>query len=309
MRMLLRAVAGAALVAAVGFLLGHSSGTSHSPAVAPLDQHASAHGFRVSFPSGWRVVPARAVPRLALTGELALAPVALAPARTADAELVIGTARSADPSLLPATLLAALTTRPSPQVISLGGAHFYRYLNLTPGGGNVSESIYELPTTAGTITGVCAARSPTVAFTSGCEQVLATLRLTAGTVLEAGPDAGYALGLNQILASLNVVRTATGSVLRTGGPVARARAAAELAAAHGRAASAARRLRGTGVSGANRALAAALTMTAAAYADLGRAAARQNAGGYRRAQAEIVTATRALDAAFVRLRRLGYRVR
>ena len=94
-------------------------------------------------------------------------------------------------------------------------ASFYRYLNLTPQGQRTPESVYVLPTTAGTITAVCSAPTFTTRFTSSCERVLSTLKPTAGDVLSIGVDPGYALQLNRILGQLNGARRSAGPGLRS----------------------------------------------------------------------------------------------
>jgi hypothetical protein len=250
------------------------------------------------------VGPASSDARVPLNDELTLAS-----GDTTHAQLVIGTAHPADPGGLPQSLQATLGASPQPEVVSLGGASFYRYLNITPAGGTVSESIYSLPTTIGTVTAICSADTQSESFTANCERVLGTLRLTTGSVLSVGVDPGYALTLNRIIDRLNAVRRSAGSGLRAASVATRVRAAAALATAHAAAASSARRISGAGVSVANQAVVAALDKSAAAYRALAKAAGTVNVPAYGRAEAQIVTATHALNAAFAQLRSLGYRVR
>jgi len=304
MRTILRGVAGVVVVAAVGFLWAHFGLKKADAPPAALDRQASVADFRVDFPSSWHVAPAQPDPGVPLNDELTLTS-----SDATHAQLVIGTAHPAEPGGLPPSLLAALGASPKPHVVSLGGVNFDRYLNVTPAGGNVSESIYSLPTTIGTVTAICSARTQSVSFTSNCERVLATVRLTTGGVLSLGADPGYALNLNRIIDRLNSVRRSAGSGLRAASVQTRVRAAAALATAHAVAASSARHISGTDVSVANRAVVAALDMNAAAYRALARAAGAADIPGYARAEAKIAAATRALDAAFAQLRGLGYRVR
>lgn len=304
MRTLLRGLAGVVLVAAVGFLWAHYGLKKTAGSPPALDRQASVADFKVDFPSSWRVEPAPSDPRVPLNDELALSST-----EATHAQLVIGTAHPADPGGLPQSLQAALGAVPKPQVVLLGGANFYRYLNVTPAGANVSESIYSLPTTIGTVTAICSSATHSVSFTSSCERVLGTVRLTSGSVLSLGVDPGYALALNRILDRLNSVRRSAGSGLRAGSVQTRVRAASALATAHAAAASSARHISAVDVSVANQALVAALDMNAAAYRALARAASKLDVPGYGRAEAEIATATRALDAAFAQLRDLGYHVR
>jgi hypothetical protein len=292
------------VIAAAGFALARYGGSTNNGPTPVLSRQASTPGFQVSFPSDWRLTSAPAVPALALGGMLALVPMQ---ASTSE-QLVIGTTRTSDSSVLPTGLQATLASASKPQVVTLGSSDFYRYLNVSTRNPVHSESIYTLPTTAGTITAVCSASNPSVAFTSSCERVLATVRVTSGTALSLTAHAGYALELNRILDRLNSVRTSAGSGLSSGDVKTRGRAASRLATAHAQAAVSARRITAAGVSAASRPLAAALSMSADAYRALARATARRDASGYRRAQASVARATRALDDAYAQLGRLGYRI-
>jgi hypothetical protein len=303
MRTILRGLAGIVVVAAVGFLWAHYGLKKAAVPPAALNRQASVADFKVDFPSSWHVGPARPDPHVSLDDELTLA------SSDAHDQLVIGTAHPAAPGGLAQSLRAALGSVPRPQVVSLDGVNFDRYLNVTPAGGTISESIYSLPTTIGTVTAICSADAQSVSFTGNCERVLGTLRLTSGSVLSLGVDPGYALTLNRVIDRLNAVRRSAGSGLRAASVQTRIRAATALATAHAAAASTARHISGTGVSVANQAVVAALDMSAAAYRALARAAGAADVPGYGRAEAEIVRATHALDAAFAQLRRLGYRVR
>jgi hypothetical protein len=296
------------IAAAAGFVFAHygSSGSPASP--PPLTGHAAVANFSVSYPSGWHRTTAPTQSDVPLQDSVALS----APA-TPGAELMVGTTHQSDPGSLPAAVLpahlrAALPVAPRPQIVSLGSLAFYRYLQLAPTGRNVSESVYALPTTAGTITAVCSARRPSEPFTSSCERVLATMRVTAGKVMSLTVDAAYAFQLNRILQELNAVRTAAGTGLRSGDVKTRAETADRLAAADDQAAAAAHHITSAQVSAANQPLEAALRMNADAYRSLASAAVRQDAGGYQRAEAEIVRSQRALAAVYAQLRGFGYKI-
>ena len=304
MQSLPRTLGGMVVVGAVAFGWAHF-GLKKAPAPPPpLDRQATVADLKVNYPSDWRVESDAPDARLALTDALTLA----APS-VKNGQLVIGTAHPASPRGLPAGVQSTLSSRPTPQVVTLGNADFYRYLDLAPAGGAAAETIYTLPTTVGTVTAVCSAQSPTTAFTATCERVLATVQLTGGDVLSLGVDPSYAFALNRILDQLNVVRRSAGAGLRARDLRTRASAAAALATAHARAASAAGRISVTGMSVANPALVSALNLNAAAYRALARAAAAQNVAGYARAETAIAIANRALDAAFAQLRGLGYQIR
>lgn len=309
MRALLRTLTSTVFVAAAaGFVVAHYGSTGSSASSPPLTNHATATNFTVNYPSTWRRTTPPGQPDVPLQH-----PVALAGTQPAGAELVVGTNPAPDPSdlpagALPARLRAALSGAPRPQIVTLGSAAFYRYLKLTPTGENVTESIYLLPTTAGTITAVCSATQYSESFTSGCERALGTLKVTAGKVMSLTVDAAYAFQLNQILGPLNAVRGAVGRGLRSGDVKLRAAAAGRLAAADDRAASAAHHITSTAVSLANQPLEGALRMNAAAYRELATAAVRQDPGAYQRAEAAIARSQRALDAVYAQLRSFGYRI-
>jgi hypothetical protein len=310
MRTLVRAVVAIVIVAVAGFVLARSSrGTDgRSGGSTPaLSGKASTTQFRVSYPANWHRLsapPAGLLPSLR-------GPLALAPTATGE-ELVIGIASAGGSPAgeLPATLRAALSTDPPAQIVSLGGRRFYRYLNLTPKSQGVTESVYLLGTTEGTIGAVCAAQKPSEAFTATCERVLGTLQLTRGSVLAPEVDPGYAFQLNASLAKLNAARRALGPKLSAGSLPARAQAAQQLAAAHAQAATSATRLspHGRGLAAANRALVSALAQTGSAYRALGGAITSRRQAAYNSAEGQIAAGTRALGAAFTRLRGLGYRI-
>lgn len=309
MRTLVRVVAAVVIVAVIGFVLARSSrgtdGGSGSAAPA-LSKQAATTSFRVSYPANWHRLsapPAGLLPSLSKS-------LALASAGTG--ELVIGTAPAGGASAgqLPAALRTAVPTAPRTQMVSLGGQRFYRYLNLTPRGQAITESVYLLNTTNGTVGALCAAQKPSESFTATCERVLGSLKLTSGSVVAPPVQAGYALQLNATVAKLNAARRALGPAISTGSLGARAQAARQLAAAHAVAAVSTARLSpdGGGLTAANRALVSALGRTAAAYRALGRAITERRQAAYNGAEGQIQASGRALDLAYARLRALGYRI-
>jgi hypothetical protein len=302
MRTLLRTLAGAVAVAVVGFVLARYGTSKSTASPPPLSRQASVANFRVNYPSTWRVGPASTAPLVPLGDVLTLADGAASNSR-----LVIGTQHTATPAALPSRLAAAVPPSTRPQVVTLGTTRFYRYLNLTPHGQNVAESIYALPTSGGTITAVCSAAKFTTRFTSNCERVLATMKVTAGDVLSVGVDPGYALELNRILGQLNDARSSAGPGLRSSRVETRARAASALATAHAQAATAAGHLTGQ-VSSANAGLVTALQRNATAYRALALAASKDDVAAYGRAQGAVASAATGLNAAFSQLRQLGYTI-
>lgn len=295
------AVCGIAIAAVLGFTISRAAvGAGSVPA---LQNHASAGLLEVSFPAGWRRQPPPDTPQLGLTDELAVA--AGGDARRL---VVVGRATTPDPSLLPQSVLATLPDAPTPQVVELGGATFYRYLNLSPRGEGLSESVYAVPTTAGTVLALCLTPEPDASFTSTCERLVRSLKLSSRTAWP-GLLPRYAAALAAAIGRLNAIRSSAGSQLSSA-PDARvqASAAAELAAAHIQAASALLAVNAGPANDANSAVAAALRMTGDAYEALARAAARTDIRGYISAGASLARATDALNSAFAQLRQLGYRV-
>ncbi len=303
MRTLTRTLAGALAVAVVGFALARYGAGKTAASPPPLNRQASVADAKVDYPSTWRVVPAATVPLVPMSDALTLA------ADTSKRSLLtIGTQKTSTPGALPAQLAAAVPPTTKPQLVTLGKTRFYRYLNLTPQGQNVAESVYLLPTSAGTITAVCSAPKFTTAFTSGCERTLSTLKLTTGDTFSIDVDPGYALELNRILGQLNAVRRTAGPGLRANKVGTRERAASALATAHAQAATAAGHITAGQVSSANQALVTALNQNAAAYKALAEAAAKQNVSAYGRAQAALASAGSGLTAAYGELRQQGYTI-
>ncbi len=303
MRTLPRTLAGALAVAVVGFALARYGAGKTSASPPPLSRQASVADFKINYPSTWRVAPAAAVPLVPMGDVLTLAA-----GDSKSSRLIVGTQQTTTPAALPARLAAAVPPTTKPQVVTLGDASFYRYLNLTPRGQNTAESLYTLPTSVGTITAVCSAPTFTTRFTSDCERALATLKLTTGDVLSTSVDPGYALQLNRILGQLNDVRRSAGPGLRSSKVGTRVRAASALATAHAQAASATSHITVGQASSANQALVTALSQNASAYKALAHAAAKRNVSEYGRAQAAVASAGSGLDAAYTQLRQLGYTI-
>lgn len=303
MRSVPRLVSTIVIVATIGFVWARFGLPRTTTAPPALARQASVANFRIDYPSAWTLIPARPVSRVPLGDEVELTST-MAPSAT----LVIGTGHPPDPTLLPRRLISVLSPPPTPQVVRLGSLDYLRFLDLTPRGRGVTESIYVLATTHGTITGVCSASAASVRFTSGCERVLSSIQVMAGAPLSLGVDTGYALALNPILNALNAARRVDGPGLQSADVATRVRAATALSHAATAAASAADAISTTGTSAANPALVSAFTLNAGAYRDLARAASRQDHAAYGRALVSITGAGRGLTAAYALLRRFGYTV-
>ena len=297
-------VATAAIVVAavvIGAIVAVISAQTSRPAGS---RAAFVAGLRLSVPSNWRQSNPARRPSLGLTQERAIA----SPAPGAG-ELVIGKMVQDQASPLPPPLLATVPSTATPQIVKVGRLVFYRYRGSPRAGGSAAESIYAMPTTRGTVIGVCRPQEPSSAFTTSCIRVLATLQLTSGKALPLTLRATYARELNAAISRLNVVRSSAGTHLATATTVpAQAAAATQLAQAHGEAASAVSRLSAGVAATANAALAHALVMIADAYRALARSAAHHDTRAYSAARADLVRSARALDLAFSQLKRLGFQV-
>lgn len=298
-RWLLATVVVAVAVVIAGIVALTSAGT-----VLPgARRTAFVDAVRVLLPSSWRESANAPQPSRGIAGELVIVAPAPAPG-----ELVLGRMAQGDASPLPQNLLATLPSPVTPQIVKVGRRVFYRYLGSSSASGSAAQSIYAMPTTAGTVIGVCRPRAGS-SFTSSCERVLGTLQLTTGRALPLTLSTSYARQLNSVIGRLNAARSHAGPRLATAGSAhAQAAAATQLAAAQAQAASALGHLDAGVATAANAALAHALLLAADAYRALAHAAARGDAPAYRRARADLARSAQALTLAFGQLKRLGYRV-
>jgi hypothetical protein len=292
------AVCGIALAIAIGFLSARSAAGGGN-ATSTLGKPVSAGVLQVSLPDGWRVHPAaQSVPELGLIDGLA--------ASSGDRLIAVGRASTTDPSLLPASILTSVGAAPRAELVTFGGATFYRYLNLPVHGTRDSESVYAVPSGAGTVLAVCRASKPDRAFDSMCQRVVGSLRLRSGS-LAPGLLPTYASGLRAVLARLSSARATWGARLSAARTArVQVRAAKELAVAHDQAALALGGLTAGPAGPANGELAAALRMEADAYRLLARAAAHGRVHAYRSAAAAVARADHALRSALAELRARGY---
>jgi hypothetical protein len=293
------AVVGVIAAAVVGFAIAPSSGSS--PHATPLAASASVGPIELSFPSGWRRQSRPRTPSVKLANELAVGP-------ATGGVVAVGFATPTDATLLPSSLKSALPSRPTQQVISLGNAQVYRYPGLVVSGGSGgSGAAYALPTSVGTLVGMCLPTAGAANFLGQCEQVLGSLRLTSGRVLALGPSSSFAGELSGVIKQLNTAVGAGGSRLQSAGkPAAQVSAANDLAGAYARAARAIKGLRAGPATTAVAPLISALGRTGSAYTALGRAVAHNDARGYAAASRSIGTASTELAAAFSQLAKLGY---
>jgi hypothetical protein len=294
---LLAGVVGAAVG---GYVLGGRGGEPVRMVAAPAGE------VSVRVPSTYRRLAAPpTVPGLELEGA-----VAFASGRTV---VIVGTARSEHPTLLPRGFRRALGLAggevPDRRAVRLGagGLQAYRYAGLRPAGSERSITLYAAPATIGVPTVVCLA-GPAAA----CNAVAASLALRAGGGFPVGPDPAFAARLDEALAELRAAIRTRRRALRAAGATggAQAAAAAGIERAH---AAAARALRNAAASPADRGLNARLRARLRALADAWGVAAAEagavDAAGFSAAQPRITAAERALRRALGRLRDAGYTVR
>ena len=289
----------AAAAAAVGFIVAPTSHGASSPPV-PMTQTASTGPISISYPTGWsRASAAQPAP-----GSLRLS-------SRGGGALFVGMAAATDATLLPNGLAATLTSPPQGSAVKLGSWTFRRYLNLLPRGAAEPETVYALPTTAGTVVASCVApNADATLFASTCERAVSSLRLQAADALTLTANPAFARALGRVITTLGAARTADGRRLETARrPTDQAAAARRLALAHDTAASAASRLApGPIGADANAAIVAALRRLGSAYASLAGAAQGENKHQYSAAGLAITQADAALQAAFAKLRQDGYSI-
>ena len=302
MQRFIRPVALILVAAAVGFLIAHSvgSGRRHDSSDA-LTRTASAPAFRVHYPQDWKAVDPPALPGLMLGDR-----VAIGPGDDRAQRMTIGTGSVPTFDTLPAALRTTLSRRPHAETVALGGERFIRYLNLRTRAAGDVVSVYVLATTRATIVATCTTPRPDGSFTGECERVLSDLRLARGVQPSEQVDAAYALGLNQILATLSVARRADGPGLLGTSLDGRARAAGRLARAEMAAAGSALRLWTGNARAANDTIVSSLREAASGYRALADAAEHADRSGYEAAQRKLVDAQRRLTGAFATLAHLGY---
>ncbi len=293
------ATIGAVVAVVLGFIV---AGAIHQTSHGGLSESVYVGPARISIPSNWRREPAPATIRLGLRDELVVAPEG-----SARGLLVIGLTPSGYSQLLPERFISLVGAGATPQIVNLDGVGLYRYESQQRPNERVSESVYEAPSTVGTIVAICLSDSPTTRPMTSCEQVLGTIRLSSGRFVPLQLDGAYAQALAEIITKLNTLRSRAGLELaHAGSAAAQAAAARQLAAAHSTAASELLRVSAGSATVANSALAGALRLTAEAYNALAVAVAHHDARQYHTALASLANASTALSSAFDELNHFGY---
>lgn len=289
------------LAAGIGAAVLLSAAGTHRPRPRSASRlTAGVLEFPVS--SGWT----RAAPTAAATLGL-VDGVVLRTTPDASGSLIVGRAASAN-GTLPPQLSATISGTPAPELVTLGGARYYRYLDLSPSVGGASEAVYTLPTTAGTIFAVCVNHLSRLPLVARCERELSAARLAAGAIA-ANPQPSYAAAFTAVIRKLDAVRiSGTQRLSNAGSPQAQAAAAATLAAAHREAAGAIEALDAGSAAQANAQVASTIRVIGGAYQALGQAVSRGDGPAYVAASTKISQANADLSSAFARLRALGYQV-
>ncbi len=153
----------------------------------------------LTLPAGWKSRELPEIPGLNSEDAAAAAPATGDP--FVAAELVAG---DADPSLLPAKLLAAVDGRPDPETIELNGLAAYRYDDLKPRGATAGLRVYTVLTTTGVATIACGASASAAAGAAAqCDDIAKTLKLTSAKGLPLTPTEDYAAILKKTFATLD----------------------------------------------------------------------------------------------------------
>jgi hypothetical protein len=292
-----------ALVAAVGFTV--VPGGPRADNSASLPNSVTTQTLEVSLPVGWRHSQKPMTPNLGLTDPVTLE------SSAEDGALVVGSARSANPSLLPESLLSKLSVKPRTEVVRLGATDFYRYRGLRFRGGKSIETAYVQPATTGLVLGIClpGKRTP-VRVEAECEQILGTLILLAGSPIQLGPQPSYAVALSRSLSRLNTARVQLGRTFeRASSASSQAAVALQLASAHELAADTLHAASpGPAEEVTNASLIAALGDTAKGYSEMARFARQRNTREFDRARATTTAGAARVAHTIDGLSRFGYRV-
>jgi hypothetical protein len=292
----------AVVAAVIGFVLSRSTGgsdTHHPPA---LSAQVSAGALQLSFPAAWTRGSSPVAKRLGLSDVIDMSPPA-----SGQQTLIVGRSATPNPQLLPAKLLSSLVSKPTPQTVTLGRTAVYRYPDLLLKGQSTPESVYALPTTFGTVVGVCIA--PAAGFAASCERSLATLRVTSGSRLSPGPSKVYASGLDSAIKTLDTAQARTGPQLaHAHATKAQVTAASTLGSAYTQAAGSLSHLSAGPAASANTDVVSALKTIATAFGALGTAASHHDSSAYGAAEASVKRGMTALSSAYGQLKPFGYNV-
>ncbi|MGA9760888.1 MAG: serine/threonine-protein kinase [Gaiellaceae bacterium] len=285
------------VIAAAGFLLGHSRSSVRDPQLSAVSSGA----LTLRVPADWRrsAVSAKTAAALGLTHAIQLT--------AQDGEtLIAGRTQSSGSALLPARLEKGRHIAPT--LVRMGSIEAYRYVVAVPG--QAGKAAFFVVAARPSGVGVaCFGASASVPATGSCSGIVALLKLKGLHPLTPGPNEALAKTASSLLASLSSTSKRNLDALK------RAKSAPQQAArAHALALSfntASRRLMEAGAQGdtanATR-LAAAARRISLAYKKLERAARALDTTAYQGASRSIRSSSRQLRNEIGGLKKYGYRV-
>jgi hypothetical protein len=293
----------------VAAILGYLAGHGHSRAEVGVKSHTIfAANVRISYPTGWQpAVTAPAIPGLAIAHPVVLAPSGGA----AHAGLLIGELTESEPSPLPRSFMAHLTSLPETEVVELTETQAYRYTRLSVRGSDRILNIYAIPNPGGSPTAlVCYASAAYAAYMRTCGQIVAKLTL-AGQQPSYGlaPQPAYARKLSASIAVLDGQRVALRREMHAGAsPLALQRLAARLAAGFAGEAASLSSLKPPSAMGQQQvALTRSILRARDAYSALAVAASAESPSRSAAAQTQVYEAETGVNAVLENFALLGYR--
>ena len=292
-------VAGAVVLAIVGFLVGSSGGGGEEQPQGTSSAQSGA--ITITYPSSWQRTDAPEIPGVEFTN-----PITVGPPNQPNNRLTTGMVDASGPSLLPAAFVKTLGTEPDrTDTVRLGDLQAYRYRNLDPGGFNPALTLYAVPTDKGVATVACIADQAQAAqFLPECERAASTLELEGAEPFDLGLGRDYVTRLNTTMERLQKARDAGYRALRSARtPEQQGRAAGAVSRAYAGAARSLSRARvSPQAASSNDALVAALNDTSEAWGDLSEAASDADRDAYqdaeravKKAEAEVAKAVDSLS--------------
>ncbi len=304
------------LAVVAGIALGGSGGGGgeNERSAVPVTP-AAAGAVQLKLPEGYAEMTSEpALPGLDLAEGAAYAP----GGKDGGRAVKFGQAVANDSTLLPEPFRNALGLAagkvPDRTAVKLGpdDLEAYRYEGLAPAGTSRRVTVYASPTSEGVATVACLAPpADAAAFKGECEGIANTLQIASGKPFPVGPDKAYAKTLGTTFGRLD------GQVARGRKALARDKTTFKAQSAAARDirdayAAAARKLRGTVTSPADRLinsiLADQLGAAARAWKKAASAAAKKDKRGFARSAAAIKRAEADLGRALGGLEKVGYKL-
>ena len=290
-------------VAIIGYLVGHSGGSSE---LSQAPRTAKSANVLVEYPPGWTPVSrSPTVPGLRLAGAKRFAP----QNALATAGLLVGSLPRGEAGPLPTSFLGLVRRQPDTAIVNLLELQAYRYRKLSVRGFAPALTVFVIPNLDGASTALaCYAATARSPYMRTCEQTAASVTVSQTHTYQLVPDATYASKISATIARLDRLRAALERELGATVSASRAeRIGHQLAAGFAAAARSLAPLEPAfPAEKAQAALAAALERARAAAAALAAAAAARSASEYTAAQTRILAAELAVDRALENFVLLGY---